>query len=501
MMGTFLLAAGTSRAATEEQVTKVTQETKVTKVTEETKVVEEENPEYRFSFGLFGGGHFFTEDHVLGRAPGDPTDMSPKSSGLFGGLLSFHFNRWIGIEAEFVGVPTYTRGYTFGINNDLDPSQNAKLWVFGYRGSFVLRLSDYWKVQPFLLAGYGGLTSLSGNQDVVPGATVAFLHAGAGFKVGFTPRVGLRFDGRILVPWTAVPFIPHGDRIGYTGPDFEAFAGLYINFSEVERVTTIISKEKPRVDSDGDGIPDDVDKCPKEPEDKDGFQDDDGCPDPDNDNDGIPDKLDKCPNDPEDKDGFEDDDGCPDLDNDKDGVPDSLDKCPNEPEDKDGFEDQDGCPDPDNDKDGIPDALDKCPNQPETINHYKDEDGCPDEIPAEVKKFTGVIEGINFKTASAEILPGSWVVLDRALKVLQDYPDVNLEISGHTDSKGKASYNLGLSQRRADSVKLYFVSRGISASRLVSIGFGKDRPIADNSTSSGRATNRRTEFKLIDVKK
>ena len=120
-------------------------------------------------------------------------------------------------------------------------------------------------------------------------------------------------------------------------------------------------------------------------------------------------------------------------------------------------------------------------------------------MPAEVKKFTGVIEGINFKTGSAEILPGSFAILDRALKVLQDFPDVNLEISGHTDSKGKASYNLTLSQHRADSVKLYFVSRGIASTRLMSIGYGKDRPIADNSTSSGRATNRRTEFKLIDA--
>src|ERR1039457_3955281 len=285
-------------------------------------------------------------------------------------------------------------------------------------------------------------------------------------------------------------------------------------------------------DRDHDGIPDVYDRCPDEPEDHDGFQDDDGCPDPDNDGDGIPDALDKCPNEPEDKDGFQDDDGCPDLDNDgdgipdlndacpnekedgkgkrptdgcpstsedSDGIPDKLDKCPNEPEDFDGFQDQDGCPDPDNDGDGIPDKIDKCPNEPETFNHYKDEDGCPDEVPPEVKKFTGVIEGINFKTASAEILPGSFAILDRALKVLQDFPDVNLEISGHTDSKGKASYNLTLSQHRADSVKMYFVSRGIASTRLLSVGYGKDRPIADNSTASGRATNRRTEFKLIDA--
>ncbi len=485
LIGAILLATSVRTASAQEQVV---------------TVPNQEDPEYRFSFGLFGGGHFFTEDHVLGRVKGDPTELSPKNGGMFGALLSLHFNRWIGIEAEFVGVPTKTRGYIDDPNTG--ESKSAKLWVFGYRGSFVLNLSDYWKVQPFLLAGLGGLTSLTSDASVVAGETWQFLHAGDGFKVGFTPRVGLRFDGRIMVPWTATPLIPHGDRIGYTGPDFEVFAGLYINFSEIERITILSKEIMPKVgDIDGDGIRDDVDRCPKDAEDRDGFKDDDGCPDPDNDNDGIPDTLDKCPNEPEDKDGFEDDDGCPDKDNDKDGIPDTLDKCPMEAEDLDGFQDQDGCPDPDNDNDGVPDAIDKCPNEPETINHYKDEDGCPDEVPAEVKKFTGVIEGINFKTNSAEILPGSWAVLDRAVKVLQDYPDVNLEISGHTDSKGKAAYNLSLSQRRADSVKMYFTSRGISSARLVSIGFGKDRPIADNSTASGRATNRRTEFKLIDVGK
>jgi outer membrane protein OmpA-like peptidoglycan-associated protein len=460
----------------------------------------EENPEYRYDFGVFGGAHFFTGEHILGRSKDDPTtppEVSPKSSGMFGAHLGFHFNRWIGIEGEAVGIPTRTR------NPNNDPTLDTKLWVFGYRASFILHLSDNYIVQPFLLAGYGGLTSLSGNSDVVRGDTVGFLHGGAGVKIGFTPWIGLRLDARILVPWTALsPAIPIGNRIGYTGPDFELFAGLYVRFGEVERIH-IYSRvvEAKRGDKDGDGIPDDVDKCPAEPEDKDGFQDDDGCPDPDNDGDGIPDALDKCPNDPEDKDGFEDQDGCPDLDNDNDGIPDALDKCPNEPEDKDGFEDQDGCPDPDNDKDGIPDTIDKCPNQPETFNHYQDEDGCPDEVPAAVKKFTGVIEGINFKTNSAEILPGSYAVLDRAIKVLQDYPDVNLEISGHTDNRGRAEYNRNLSQRRADSVKMYFVSRGIASSRLQSIGYGMERPIADNSTSSGRASNRRTEFRLIDSSK
>jgi OOP family OmpA-OmpF porin len=448
--------------------------------------------EYRYDFGLFGGAHFFTSDHVLGRSKGDPTDIAPASSGMFGGQLGLHFNRWIGIEGEAAAIPTKTHN-----PNNID-AYDTKIWVFAYRASVLLHLSDDYMFQPFILAGYGGLTSLVGDSSKVRNDNWGFLHAGAGFKLGFTPFVGMRIDGRILVPWTALsPVVPSGDRIGYTGPDFEVFGGIYLNFGEIEKVH-IYLEPKGRADRDHDGIPDDVDRCPDQPEDMDGFQDSDGCPDLDNDGDGVPDALDKCPNEPEDKDGFQDADGCPDPDNDGDGIPDALDKCPNEPEDRDGFQDQDGCPDLDNDGDGIPDARDKCPNEPETVNNYKDDDGCPDEVPVEVKKFTGVIDGINFKTNSAEILPGSWPILDRALKVLQDYPDVNLEISGHSDNKGGSEYNRGLSQRRADSVRLYFVSRGIGSNRLRSIGYGKDRPIADNATASGRATNRRTEFRLIN---
>src|SRR5207248_1393410 len=104
----------------------------------------------------------------------------------------------------------------------------------------------------------------------------------------------------------------------------------------------------------------------------------------DRDGDGIPDMDDQCPDQPEDRDGYKDEDGCPDPDNDGDGIPDEHDKCPNEPEDIDNFQDDDGCPDPDNDHDGIPEQLDKCPNEPETINGIKDDDGCPDDGPLHV---------------------------------------------------------------------------------------------------------------------
>jgi hypothetical protein len=132
------------------------------------------------------------------------------------------------------------------------------------------------------------------------------------------------------------------------------------------------------LDNDQDGVADAADKCPDQAEDMDSFQDDDGCPDKDNDRDGIEDATDKCPSDIEDKDGFEDEDGCADLDNDQDGVVDNFDRCPIQSEDADGFEDEDGCPDLDNDKDGLPDDVDKCPDKPETINGIKDSDGCPD---------------------------------------------------------------------------------------------------------------------------
>ncbi|MCC6749314.1 MAG: OmpA family protein [Deltaproteobacteria bacterium] len=135
----------------------------------------------------------------------------------------------------------------------------------------------------------------------------------------------------------------------------------------------------PDPDNDEDLIPDDRDRCPNEPEDKDTFEDDDGCPDPDNDKDGIPDLKDSCPFQPENKNGLKDDDGCPDIpDQDGDGIEDSKDQCPKEPEDKDGFKDADGCPDPDNDNDGVPDNLDDCPNKPEDMDGFKDNDGCPD---------------------------------------------------------------------------------------------------------------------------
>ena len=212
----------------------------------------------------------------------------------------------------------------------------------------------------------------------------------------------------------------------------------------------------------------------------------------DKDGDGIKDDVDKCPNDPEDKDGFEDEDGCPDLDNDKDGIPDVKDKCPNDPEDKDGFEDADGCPDPDNDKDGVPDTTDKCPNEAGP----PDNDGCP-------KKYEHIVvteakielkQKIFFETNKAVIMPRSFPLLAEIGQVLQSRPTMTVRIEGHTDSRGKRPHNMTLSQSRADSVRQFLIGLGIEESRMESKGFGPDQPIETNKTAAGREKNRRVEF-------
>ncbi len=258
-------------------------------------------------------------------------------------------------------------------------------------------------------------------------------------------------------------------------------------------------KYTPPDDTDGDGINDDVDKCPTQKEDPDGFQDQDGCPDPDDDGDGIPDVGDKCPRKAEDKDRFQDEDGCPDPDNDGDGILDMLDQCPNKAEDKDGWTDKDGCPDPDNDGDGILDVDDKCPNEKEVFNGLDDGDGCPDKAKVEITaKKIEILEKVNFKTGKATIMKDSFDLLDQVANVFIQYPRIKkVQVEGHTDDRGSAKSNKKLSQRRADAVVKYLVAKGVEPGRLVAVGFGEDKPVADNGTPDGRALNRRVEFNIL----
>ncbi len=253
-------------------------------------------------------------------------------------------------------------------------------------------------------------------------------------------------------------------------------------------------------DMDGDGVPDADDGCPDVPEDMDGFKDADGCPELDNDNDGVIDGMDACPMAAEDFDQFQDTDGCPDPDNDNDGIDDAADRCPNDAEDLDGDRDADGCPDQDADGDGVPDDSDACPDAAETMNDYLDTDGCPDEKPqrVEVTKQQIVIkEQILFATGKATIRVESYPVIDDVVMVLRDYPDIKVRIEGHTDNVGNDATNLELSKARADSVFEYIIGKGIDARRLITEGFGETRPIDTNTTTEGKARNRRVEFHIL----
>jgi OmpA-OmpF porin, OOP family len=229
--------------------------------------------------------------------------------------------------------------------------------------------------------GRSGMTSIT-DVDSTP------MEIGAGMRVIATRAIAVTLGGS------------GGVFNGIGTPDMRVFAS--VGYAPDSR------------DSDGDGIPNSRDRCPLVPEDRDGFQDGDGCPDDDNDGDLRPDAEDQCPNEAEDIDGFEDDDGCPEYDNDGDGIPDledrfcpfdkedglqpqpsdgcpvhlrdtdgdgiydHLDACFDRAEDLDGFEDWDGCPEYDNDGDGIPDDVDRCPLCAEDIDGFEDDDGCPE---------------------------------------------------------------------------------------------------------------------------
>ena len=272
---------------------------------------------------------------------------------------------------------------------------------------------------------------------------------------------------------------------GYGAPDWR-FGGV-IGFT--------MPGEPEIGDADGDGILDDVDQCINEPEDFDGFEDEDGCPDLDNDGDGVLDVNDGCPNDPEDVDGFQDEDGCPDPDNDGDGILDVDDQCPNEP----GTPENNGCPDPDRDGDGVPDRIDNCPDEPGTVENH----GC--QAAQLVVIGAGqleILEMVYFKTGSARLQKRSWALLDNVASVMNAHPEIEqVRVEGHSDSTGSLKANMRLSKARADTVVRYLVGRGkVDSSRLVAEGFGPTRPlIPDAKTTEELAQNRRVEFHIVEL--
>jgi hypothetical protein len=186
----------------------------------------------------------------------------------------------------------------------------------------------------------------------------------------------------------------------------------------------------PAVDSDGDGVNDDADACPKEKGEHSDDPQKNGCPKRDRDNDGISDDIDKCPNQPEDKDGFQDGDGCPDPDNDGDGISDKDDACPNVKGEASTDRAKNGCPNPDKDGDTYNNDVDQCPDAPEVFNGVKDEDGCPD---AGGKPLVTVDAGPSMKLAAPLRIGGTADAPEVDKASTMTLRAIAFEVNRHTD--------------------------------------------------------------------
>jgi outer membrane protein OmpA-like peptidoglycan-associated protein len=286
--------------------------------------------------------------------------------------------------------------------------------------------------------------------------------------------------------WLAQIGAGPGIVTGMTAPRYRLFASVSFSYA-------------PPLDSDADKIKDDIDRCPHQAEDRDHFEDADGCPDPDNDQDGLADAQDRCINDPEDTDGFQDDDGCPDPDNDNDALADAEDQCVDQPEDRDDFADDDGCPELDNDGDGVADAQDRCREEPGSSEH----EGCPPppapppQLVAVTDEAIELSEAVFFAKNRADIEARSEPLLDAIAKVLSEHPEIKrVVVEGHTDATGAARRNRTLSTQRAQAVVKALVERGVTSERLRAQGFGPDRPLAANDTEEGREKNRRVALRI-----
>ncbi|OGF22919.1 MAG: hypothetical protein A2V63_09570 [Candidatus Eisenbacteria bacterium RBG_19FT_COMBO_70_11] len=358
-------------------------------------------------------------------------------------------------------------------------------------------------INPYVSLG-GGVSQF--DPKVSPDKHDGLFEAAAGVRVKFTDAIGLRLEARNLL------FLPAKDYIKAHIDNVVVGAGLVFAFGGEAR------------DGDGDGVPDKRDQCPDTPH---GCTvDANGCPS-DADGDGVCDGNDKCPETP--RGARVDASGCP-TDSDGDGVYDGLDRCPDTakgckvdaqgcPIDSDGDGvcdgldecanttsgckvDAKGCA-IDSDGDGVCDGLDKCPDTPTGAKVNRD--GCP---PTEVEKRetelldTGQIrlQDVNFETAKSNILPESYPALDAVGQVLSKWPQLKIEIGGHTDSRGSDAYNLGLSHRRADAVRAYLLQHfpRLEASQLTTKGFGESKPLVTNTSPENLAQNRRVEFTVLN---
>ena len=382
------------------------------------------------------------------------------------------FYMGIGAGQSFLDPDPDTNNTGYEVDDDSD---------FGGKLFLGYDLMDFWSIEGF----YADLGSADMVHATKPDGTIDYKAYGLetllyfpGNKPGLSGFLKLG-GGRLKAESDVVPIEDVEDTQVFGGVGLEyqfesgvALRGEYQYFDEDAQLVTLnLLKrfggaapppppvvEEPK-DSDGDGVIDEKDKCPGTPA-------------------GT--RVDVT--------------GCA-IDSDNDGIIDTRDKCPNTPA---GVKvDATGCQfvvevEIDSDSDGVSDKHDRCPDTPEGTQ--VDEKGCPFVSKQVIEEFSGVLEGVNFYTGSARLTGEAMSILNGVARRLQEHPEVNVIIVGHTDSVGSASRNKKLSLERAKSVARYLVSRGIDPSRLKYAGKGEEEPIASNATAVGRAKNRRVEF-------
>ncbi len=437
------------------------------------------------------------------------SDIQLKNHAIFGGRLGLALAPGFTLEGH---LGTISSPLILPANDVQDVPSDYSVLNFG--GDLLVNLvPSSAPVIPYALAGFqaANFKPKAPQYDRVyrHGAEVAL-----GVKVPVSSRISLRFEGRD-VTWSHAL----NDPVEVKGVTRATQSQIYTGGIEFAILGSVVEPDEDGdgvpdkldkcphtlhgarvdangcpIDSDGDGVPDGIDQCPDTPHGA--VVDAVGCP-IDSDGDGVSDGIDKCPNTPK---GCQvDGTGCP-IDSDGDGVCDGVDKCPNTP--KGCVVDATGCP-TDSDGDGVCDGLDKCPDTP--AGARVDKDGCPIVVSdKEVELLdTGsiTVQNIHFATGKADNPPDAAPILDEIGNILVKWPQLRIEIGGHTDATGSAKLNQDLSQKRAQSVLDYLLQKfpQINREQFTAVGYGPSQPVATNDTPEGRAMNRRVVFKVLNT--